>query len=151
MTDQLTDQKPHHKHDSGTDPILDLFYLWARAVERRDLEAVLGLYAPNAVLVPTLSNKLRVDRDGLRDYFVTFLAKAPRPTLDEPHITWYGDTPTNSGVYTFRFGASDVPTPARYTFVYQLSSPTPLIVQHHSSVLYHQQVPDNEALVAMDF
>lgn len=50
--------------------IKHLFEKWADAVRSGSPEAVAALYAPDATLLPTVSNILRTEKDGYMDYFV---------------------------------------------------------------------------------
>jgi hypothetical protein len=61
-----------------------------------------ALYAPDAVLLPTLSPKIRTDHDGIVDYFEHFLAKNPsgertRSVVEVPD----GTTAIDTGLYRF--------------------------------------------------
>ncbi len=49
-------------------------YRWAATVASRDVTEVLELYAPDAILVPTLSNQVRDCDNSRRNYFEDFLA-----------------------------------------------------------------------------
>ena len=48
---------------------------WGNAVAKKDKSLVLGHYADNASLWPTLSNELRQSEDRIGDYFDLFLPK----------------------------------------------------------------------------
>lgn len=48
---------------------------------------VADLYAPSAVLLPTLSNKVRDTREEIMDYFVKFLAGKPTGKIDEYEVS----------------------------------------------------------------
>jgi len=126
------------------DPILREFDVWNAAIQTGDPDKVVGLYATNAVLVPTLSNDVRTSHDEIRHYFVEFLGKDPRAQLDESHVRLYGDVAINSGIYSFFFGGSGVPTQARYSFVYLRSGNGWLIIEHHSSLLYKELLARGE-------
>src|SRR5688500_2249337 len=54
-----------------------LFDRWNAAVLTGDAEKVADLYAPDAVLLPTLSPVIRTTRAERIDYFEEFLAKHP--------------------------------------------------------------------------
>jgi hypothetical protein len=57
----------------------------------------------NAILLPTVSNKVRHNHAEIEDYFVHFLAKGPRGAIDEANVQTFGNIAINSGVYTFSF------------------------------------------------
>ena len=112
--------------------ILSLFEDWNSALQTGDPKQVAALYETNAILLPTISNKVRHNHEELEDYFVNFLAKGPVGKIDESNVRTFGDVAINSGVYTFTFndGAS---VQARFTYVYRWNSQKWLIVEHHSS------------------
>ena len=56
--------------------ILALFDAWNSALQTRDPKNVVALYETNAILLPTVSNKVRHTHDEIEDYFVHFVAKA---------------------------------------------------------------------------
>jgi len=120
------------------DEIIRLFNTWNTAIQSGDPGKVVSLYATDAVLVPTLSNDVRTNHEEIHQYFVGFLRKEPRARLDESYIRFYGDVAINSGIYSFFFGSSPIPTGARYSYVYRRTSSGWLIIEHHSSLLYKE-------------
>ncbi|MEM7144901.1 MAG: SgcJ/EcaC family oxidoreductase [Verrucomicrobiota bacterium] len=109
-----------------------LFKEWNNALQSGDPGQVTALYETNAVLLPTVSNKVRHDHDEIEDYFIHFLAKGPSGEINESNIRTFGDIAINSGVYTFTFEDGGV-VQARFTFVYRWNGQRWLIVEHHSS------------------
>jgi uncharacterized protein (TIGR02246 family) len=103
------------------------------------VEDVLALYAPNAVLLATVSEQIRDEQQELRDYFNFFTKLSKLAASDyKPTIRVYDDMAINSGYYTFSFETAPGVTkkvPARYTFVYQKVNDKWIIVEHHSSVI----------------
>jgi uncharacterized protein (TIGR02246 family) len=102
------------------------------------------MYAPGAVLVPTLSNVVRNSRALITDYFVEFLKKNPSGVINitpgqSPNVRLLaGGLAVNSGIYTFTLTGADGVTRnvvARYTFVLQKFLDKWLIAEHHSSVM----------------
>ena len=57
--------------------ISSLFEVWNNALQTGDPNKVAELYEPNAILLPTVSNKVRHNHEEIADYFVHFLAKGP--------------------------------------------------------------------------
>ena len=112
--------------------ILSLFEDWNSALQTGDPKQVAALYETNAILLPTISKKVRHNHEELEDYFVNFLAKGPVGKIDESNVRTFGDVAINSGVYTFTFkdGAN---VQARFTYVYRWNGHKWLIVEHHSS------------------
>ncbi|PUB23563.1 uncharacterized protein (TIGR02246 family) [Promicromonospora sp. AC04] len=116
-----------------------LFDRWNTLVEAGDPEALADIYAPDAVLLPTLSPEVRTDRAGIVDYFEDFLAKNPsgERTLSVIDVL-DKNTAIDTGLYTFTFTAADgtkTYADARYTFVYEKRGGEWLIINHHSSLL----------------
>jgi uncharacterized protein (TIGR02246 family) len=116
-----------------------LFEQWNAAVETGDPEKVAALYAPDAVLLPTLSPRVRTDHDGIVDYFEHFLAGHPSGTRTQSVIKVLDKrTAIDTGLYRFTFPNADGTTrsvDARYTFVYEKRDGQWWIINHHSSLL----------------
>ena len=115
--------------------VLGLFDQWNTALSTLNPDTVTALYADNAVLLPTVSNKVRHNHEEIRDYFVGFLQKSPQGVVDEFNVNILSDThATNSGVYTFTFGDGSKVS-ARFSYLYVASNDGWKILQHHSSAM----------------
>jgi uncharacterized protein (TIGR02246 family) len=112
--------------------ILSLFDEWNAALQTGDPDSVAALYADDAVLLPTISNKVRHDHGEIRDYFALFVGMVPTGVIDEANVRVFGDLAINSGLYTFTF-ADGSTVAARFTFVYRRSGDRWQIIEHHSS------------------
>lgn len=115
-----------------------LFDAWNQALQSGDPEQVASLYAPDAVLLPTVSNQVRRNRQEIKDYFQMFLTRRPKGRIDWSNIRIFDDIAINSGIYTFELsppGEAPISVQARYTFVYHWSGERWLIIEHHSSVM----------------
>ena len=114
--------------------IRSLFDHWNTAIQTGKANNVVELYDTNAILLPTISNKVRKTHAEIEDYFVAFLAKGPIGRIDDSNVRIFGNVAINSGVYTFTFtdGSS---VKARFTFVYHLIGQDFKIVEHHSSAM----------------
>ena len=112
--------------------IRQLFDAWNRALETGEPGQVVALYATDAILLPTMSNRVRHNHEEIADYFVHFLAKGPVGRIDESNIRRFGELAINSGLYTFSF-QDGTSVQARFTFVYQREGDSWLIAEHHSS------------------
>jgi uncharacterized protein (TIGR02246 family) len=114
-----------------------LFDKWNAALQTGNPDRVVACYAKDAILLPTVSNKVRHNPDEIRDYFVHFLAKKPVGRITEGNIRIFGDLAINSGLYTFSLTQDGQTTDvgARFTYVYQKQADGWLIIEHHSSVL----------------
>ncbi len=127
------------------DDIKDTLNLWIETVgsANGDADKVLPLYAKDAVLLATFSDRVRCNsEDDLRGYF-TYFSGIPglQGKLDEVHIhaSEDGGLASASGFYTFTHNGtpdgSQATAPARFTFTYRKEGEKWMIVQHHSSVM----------------
>jgi len=117
-----------------SDNINTLFEYWNQALQSLDPKKVAALYAEDAILLPTLSNQVRHNRTEIEQYFVDFLAKAPKGELNESNVRILKDIAINSGIYTFSFNNDDT-VRARFTYVYKKYQENWLIIEHHSSLM----------------
>ena len=116
-------------------PVLALFERWNAALATGNPDEVTALYAANAILLPTVSNRVRHNHAEIRDYFVSFLAKRPQGVIDEANVRFLADDLViNSGVYTFTFGNGDQVS-ARFTYLYRHIDDEWRIIEHHSSAM----------------
>jgi len=112
--------------------IIALFDLWNDALKTGEPSKVSALYAKDAILLPTVSNKVRHNHSEIENYFENFLAKDPCGAINESNVRIFGDMAINSGIYTFTF-ADHTSVVARFTFVYARDGEKWLINEHHSS------------------
>ena len=122
---------------STKNKISDQFVIWNNALQTGDPDNVVACYAPDAILLPTVSAKVRHNHEEIRDYFVHFLAKKPNGRITEDNIRLYDNIAINSGLYTFSLAENGTraDVAARFTFVYRKSEDGWLIIEHHSSIL----------------
>lgn len=111
-----------------------LFTRWNNDLLTGDPDKVTADYAPDAVLLPTVSNTPRTTHAEIRDYFVKFLKGKPSGSIDYRVIKIGCDIAQDIGTYTFRFAGGKT-VHARYTFVYEWLDGKWLIVHHHSSAM----------------
>ncbi|MDQ0762686.1 SgcJ/EcaC family oxidoreductase [Streptomyces canus] len=120
--------------------IAGLFDTWNAALQTGDSEKVADLYAKDAVLLPTVSNKIRTDRAEIVDYFDHFLENKPVGTKVETIVDVLdSNTAIDTGVYEFTLtdpenGKKRV-VKARYTYEYEKRGGQWKIVNHHSSAM----------------
>ncbi|WP_207178222.1 nuclear transport factor 2 family protein [Methylobacterium indicum] len=111
---------------------------WVQNVSRRDIDAVLDLYAPDAILVPTLSDDVREREDSRRRYFEMFLANEGLScgiTVQKGRVSARLGTVVIGGLYCFtmvREGRTEI-VPARFLFTFEEIDGRWLITGHHSS------------------
>jgi len=105
----------------------------------KDPDKVTALFAPDAVLLPTLSGEERKTSAGIRDYFVGFLKKSPVGHIDTSTIRTGCNKATRTGNWSVTL--TDPKThktsvaKARYTFIYRYQSGQWMIAHLHSSLM----------------
>jgi uncharacterized protein (TIGR02246 family) len=106
---------------------------WAVVFNANDAEAVVKLYAPDALLHGTSSPKLNVGTDAIREYFKGLPGSGNTVTIGERHMVALSDTAV-MGVGFYQFSRPTV-RPARFTFVIVKRGNDWVIAHHHSSAL----------------
>lgn len=109
-----------------------LFDRWNASLKTGDAKKVSDNYLPDAVLLPTLSNKVRLTDAERMDYFEHFLEKRPIGKIDTRTIRIGCNKAIDTGTYTFTFFDKTVVS-ARYTFSYTWNGSEWKISSHHSS------------------
>lgn len=124
--------------DAKKAEIAKLFDTWNATLATGNPAKVASLYAPDAVLEPTVSNEVRTTPAAIEDYFVKFLKMKPVGTINMREIRLLGtDSALDTGVYTFRLTVDGKPrdVQARYTYVYKKVGNDWKILNHHSSAM----------------
>jgi uncharacterized protein (TIGR02246 family) len=104
-----------------------------------DAKKVTALFADDAVLLATVSNKFRSSPEEITDYFDYFLLSKPVARIDESAIRLGCDAAARFGNWTIdltdpKTGAKSA-VAARYTFIYTFENGEWLIDHLHSSVM----------------
>ena len=111
---------------------------WFDSVSSGDIDSVLNLYSPDAVLLGTFSSDIKIGIDQIRNYFIGFLKKKPKPHLISTNIQILKNNySVISGFYDFEIDNSTGKREtihARYTFVFKEIKNHWTIISHHSSV-----------------
>lgn len=120
--------------------IAALFDGWNAALRTGDAEVVADRYAKDAVLLPTVSNKVRTDRAGIVDYFEHFLRNKPIGKKVRTIVNVLdSNSAIDTGVYAFTLTDHDTGekrvVEARYTYEYEKRDGVWKIVNHHSSAM----------------
>lgn len=115
--------------------IAALFDRWNQSLQTGDVHKVVANYAPNSVLLPTISNTPRLDAAQKEDYFKLFLANKPFGRIDSRTIQIGCTTAVDVGLYTFTYAKTGAVVKARYTYTYQWDGKQWLITSHHSSAM----------------
>ena len=121
-----------------TEQIRALFADWNASLATGDAQKVADRYAPNAILLPTVSNQVRSTRAEIVDYFEHFLQGRPSGSILDSHVAVLdADDAIDAGTYRFALTRDGRPATvdARYTFVYEKVDGRWLIVNHHSSAM----------------
>jgi uncharacterized protein (TIGR02246 family) len=120
------------------DQVAALFDRWNASLQTKNPEEVVKNYAPDAVLLPTVSNKPRTTPKEIADYFEHFVQKNPKGVINTRTIHLGCNDAYDVGTYTFVLTGADGKTSqvaARYSFLYELRDGKWLIVHHHSSAM----------------
>ncbi|MCX4610625.1 SgcJ/EcaC family oxidoreductase [Streptomyces mirabilis] len=120
--------------------IAALFDGWNAALKTGDPEKVADRYASDAVLLPTVSNRIRDTHAEIVDYFEHFLANKPVGKKIETIVNVLDENSAlDTGLYEFTLTDPDTgarrTVEARYTYEYEKRGGKWLIVNHHSSVM----------------
>jgi uncharacterized protein (TIGR02246 family) len=124
----------HCTHASEED-IAALFDRWNASLQTGEPEKVVDNYASRSVLLPTLSNEVRLTREQKIDYFRHFLAKRPVGKIDQRAMIEIDcNTALDAGTYSFKFHDGST-AQARYSYTYKWDGNKWLITSHHSSLM----------------
>ena len=119
-----------------TEPeVAALFDRWNQSLKTGRAEKVVQNYAPRSILLPTVSNKLRLSAAEKEDYFVHFLENQPVGSIDMRFVDIGCNTALDAGLYTFSFAKTGTKVSGRYSFTYGWDGQQWLITSHHSSVM----------------
>jgi uncharacterized protein (TIGR02246 family) len=124
------------KNDDEPKSVRNAFDIWLVAVSSHNAEKVAELYESDAILLPTLSSKVKELPEQRLQYFKKFTALPEiKGTVNEILTRVYGDIGINSGTYTFTYqkDGKTIIVPSRFSFVYQRTDKGWMIVDHHSS------------------
>lgn len=111
---------------------------FAAALATGNPDRVTALFAPNAILAPTVSNEVRTTPERIRAYFVDFLQLSPRPRVDSRTITVLDPgTAIEGGTWTFQLTRNGTTSEvqARYTIVWEKTAAGWQIQLLHSSLM----------------
>lgn len=115
-----------------------LFDRWNQSLQTGDPEKVVANYAERSILLPTVSNKPRLNPAEKLDYFQMFLGNKPSGKIDMRMIDIGCNYAIDAGIYTFTFGKTGATVKARYSYSYRWDGSKWLITSHHSSAMPEQ-------------
>jgi uncharacterized protein (TIGR02246 family) len=127
--------------DITENQVRNLFYLWNDALATEDPETVAGRYSKQGVLLPTVSDVPRTDKEGLVDYFTGFCKKQPQGKILESNVIIGTNWCQDAGIYEFTMGADGSKVKARYSFIYVHEDGAWKISHHHSSMMPEGTLP----------
>ncbi len=122
----------------GKEEVAANFEAWKAALATGDPKTVADLFAPNAILEPTVSNQIRDTPEEIQAYFVDFLKLSPQPTINERYIEVLDEnTAIDAGIWTFDLTRDGKPTwvTARYSFIWEKKDGEWRIQLLHSSAM----------------
>ena len=120
-----------------TDPNA-IIHQWIHDINHRNIEDLLSLYHPEAVLIPTFSNRILDIPVKIREYFEKLgrredlsIALHANPQIRQ---TISNGICSFSGIYCWRFSVDEelLSFEARFSYLLDLNDPKP-IRHHHSS------------------
>jgi uncharacterized protein (TIGR02246 family) len=126
---------PAQCKDTNEGEISALFEHWNQSLLSGDPQQVVANYAEKSILLPTVSNKVRLTAAEKNDYFQHFLEKRPSGKVDMRFIDIDCNTAVDAGLYTFTFAKTGEVVHARYTYTYRWNGKKWLITSHHSSAM----------------
>lgn len=130
-------QESHSCVKMNEKEVASMFDRWNASLQTGDAKTVSENYLSDAVLLPTLSNQVRLTDEERIHYFEDFLAKKPVGHIDSRTIRIGCNKAIDSGTYTFTFKDGSKAA-ARYTFTYAWNGEKWLISSHHSSAMPEQ-------------
>jgi uncharacterized protein (TIGR02246 family) len=110
---------------------------WINTLATQSPKEVVNLYTDAAILIPTVSNKIRKTREEKLAYFKTFLQQKPKANITESTVTLNSDGATHTGKYVFNLETDKGPQSitCRFTFQFkQVENGEWKITHHHSSL-----------------
>ncbi len=110
---------------------------WINTLQTQSPKEVVNLYTDDAILIPTVSNKIRESKEAKLNYFETFLQKKPKADIVESTVTLNADGATHTGKYVFNLETEKGPesVTCRFTFQFkQIENGEWKITHHHSSL-----------------
>jgi len=128
--------------DVTEESIRSLFYLWNNALATGESRLVAKRYAKDAVLLPAVSDRPRMDYDSIKQYYDEFLKKQPQKEIIEGRVKIGNGWAEDSGICEIVLRAEgNARIRARYSFLYVWEDHRWKILHHHSSVMPEHQQP----------
>jgi uncharacterized protein (TIGR02246 family) len=107
---------------------------WSATYSANDPDALVKLYAPDAVLLGTRSPIMSVGSQGIAAYFKRLKGTGNKNEIVEKRMITINDSAVvGLGFYNFRPGGKEKRNPARFSFLVVKRDGQWLIAHHHSS------------------
>lgn len=108
---------------------------WSATYSSNDRDALVNLYAPDAILLGTTSPVISKGTEAIQKYFEALPGSGRRNVIGERHTIVLGDHAViGTGFYTFsRVAENDTPRPSRFTMLVVKRDGKWMIAHHHSS------------------
>jgi uncharacterized protein (TIGR02246 family) len=137
-----------------TEPdVAAMFARWNAALETVHPDRVARLYAPDALMLPLAAHGARKGAAEIRDYYVYFLQREPKVSVETRSIRRDCNIVTDAGVYELkaktRAGKPET-FKVRYSFTWQKQDQGWLIVHEHASIGPDKGTPDRSVVGAID-
>lgn len=124
--------------DMMQEPQVPVLNKWLKSVNKHDLEALMNLYADDAMMIPAFSSSVRKNRDEVQDLYLDLFEKDDVKVSPVDVVSQRVDgLKIDSGVYEliWKSGGFEKRNKLRFSFVIKDGK----IISHHSSL-----VPDEE-------
>ena len=110
---------------------------WSATYSANDRDALVGLYAPDAILLGTTSPVISEGTEAIRKYFQELPGSGRKNTIVERRTIVLSEASVvGTGFYNFaRATENDTPRPSRFTMVVVKRDGRWMIAHHHSSPL----------------
>ena len=109
---------------------------YAAAFNKNDVDALVKLYAPEAILLSSVDPSIHQGTVAIREYYAPAQGSGRTVEIDERHMTVLSDAVVVcTGLWTFTSSRDGKPfvNPARFTMVLVKRGADWMIVNHHSS------------------
>jgi uncharacterized protein (TIGR02246 family) len=109
---------------------------WLNTLCQHNPKDIVALYHPQATLLGTLADNIKVGTSAIRRYFDFFVLKKPCGVITSMKVNRYGDLAVANGTYDFTLHeeGKETKVSARFTYVLKLVNGKWLIETHHSSL-----------------
>ncbi|MFT4737071.1 MAG: MFS superfamily sulfate permease-like transporter [Cyclobacteriaceae bacterium] len=119
--------------DILSEPMIPVFDKWKQAINNHDIDALMSLYADEAVMIPAFSTRIRSNKDQIKDLYRDLFEKSDLRVLSSSVGTQkINGLKVDSGQYKMKWDAQgfEKSNDLRFSFVIKEGK----IISHHSSL-----------------